>query len=65
MNHESKDITDPLKIHMHVQKLFNLTISTKAIRHAHLTFAEMIDCAQRLKDSSYLWKESSRQNMTL
>ena len=36
-NHEPKEFTDPVKIYMYVQKLFNPAISSKTIIHAHPT----------------------------
>ena len=47
-NHEPKGITDPLKLYMCAQKLFNLEISAKTIRNAHPIHKAMAH-AQKIK----------------
>ena len=46
-NHKLKDITHPLKMYIHVQRLFNPAISAKTIRHVHPTLQKAIDYAQK------------------
>ena len=54
INHEPKDITDPLKIYMYTPKLFNHSVSAKTIRHAHLTLQRPIDYAQKIYREFFL-----------
>ena len=48
-NHEPKDIPDPLKIHMYVQRFFNPIISSKTIWQSHQTLQKAIDYAQKVE----------------
>ena len=48
-NHESKDITDPLKVYVYVQTIFNLAVIAKTIRHEHSAVQKAIDYAQRIE----------------
>ena len=42
-NWKPKDITDPLKIYMYTQKMFNPAISATTTKHAHPTLQKVID----------------------
>ena len=68
MNHEAKDRTDPVKIYIYVQTLFNPMISSTTVCHTHQTSQKAMDYVQKIK-REFLpvegWKESSRQNFTL
>ena len=47
-NCEPNDITDPLKVYMHAQKLFKLAICDKTIIHMNLTLQKAIPYAQKI-----------------
>ena len=48
-NHETKDMTDLVKMYMYAQKLFNPAVSAKMIRHVHSTLPKTTDYAQKIK----------------
>ena len=46
---EPKGITDLLNIYMFAVKLFNATISSRTIHHAHQTLEKAMDYVQKLE----------------
>ena len=63
-NHKPKDITDPLKIYMYVQKLFHLSFSSETIRHAHQTLQEVIDYVWQI-ERKFLFVEGNSADKNL
>ena len=46
-NHEPKYITDPLGIYIYAQKLFNPTVSSTTIPHAHQMLQKVVHCVEK------------------